>query len=142
MQLKLVSLDLGLAPVGVVTSFPNVLVRAYLNANPSTATVWTNAVGNVAGLVNSSLAQIADYSGGSTIITGGEVTAGFFANSTQSIDLSNVRDLGNSILGGGGPTANNQIYPDGPDVLTITATNVGPTPIQAFSRISWTEAQA
>ena len=142
MQLKLVSLDLGLAPVGVVTSFPNVLVRAYLNANPSTATSWTNAVGNVAGLVNSSLAQIADYSGGSTIITGGEVTAGFFANSTQSIDLSNVRDLGNSILGGGGATANREIYPDGPDVLTITATNVGPTPIQAFSRISWTEAQA
>jgi hypothetical protein len=50
--------------------------------------------------------------------------------------------LGNSILGGGGPNANNQIYPDGPDVLTITASNVGPTPVQVFSRISWTEAQA
>lgn len=142
MQLKLVSLDLGLSPVGLVTTNSNVLVRAYLNANPSTATVWTNAVGNVAGLVNSSLAQIADYSGGGTVITGGEVTAGFFASSTQNIDLTQVRDLGNSILGGGGPTANNQIYPDGPDVLTITASNVGPTPVQVFSRISWTEAQA
>jgi hypothetical protein len=142
MQLKLVSLDLALSPVGVVTSFSNVLVRAYLNSNPSTATAWTNAVGNVAGLVNSSLAQIADFSGGSTVITGGEVTAGFFADSTQSIDLSNVRDLGNSILGGGGPNANNQIYPDGPDVLTITASNVGPTPVQVFGRLSWTEAQA
>jgi hypothetical protein len=142
MQLKLTSLDLGLSPVGLVTSFSNVLVRAYLNATPSTATVWTNAVGNVAGLVNSSLAQIADYSGGGTLINGGEVTAGFFASSTQNIDLTQVRDLGNSILGGGGPNANNQIYPDGPDVLTITATNVGPTPVQVFSRISWTEAQA
>ena len=142
MQLKLVSLDLGLSPIGIVTSYSNVLVRAYLNATPSTATVWTNAVGNIPGQVNSSLAQIADYSGGGTVIAGGEVTAGFFASSTQSIDLSQVRDLGNSILGGGGPNANNQIYPDGPDVLTITASNVGPTPVQVFSRISWTEAQA
>lgn len=142
MQLKLVSLDLGLSPIGVVTSFSNVLVRAYLNSTVTTTTPWTNAVGNISGVVNSSLAQIADYAGGNSQVIGGEVTAGFFANSTQSIDLSNVRDLGNSILGGGGSNANSQVYPDGPDVLTITATNVGPTPVQVFSRISWTEAQA
>lgn len=142
MQLTLRSLDLSLSPVGVVTSYSNVLVRAYLNATPSTATAWTNAVGNVSSLVNSSLAQIADFSSATTIVSGGEVTAGFFTNATTSIDLTNVRDLGNSILGGGGANANAQIYPDGPDVLTITATNVGPTPVQVFGRISWTEAQA
>ena len=142
MQLTLRSLDLSLSPVGIITSYSNVLVRAYINATPSSATAWTNAVGGVAGLQNSSLAQVADYSGGSSIVSGGEVTAGFFASATQSIDLTNVRDLGNCILGGGGANSNVQIYPDGPDVLTITATNVGPTPVQVFGRISWTEAQA
>ena len=142
MQLTLDSLGLNIAPIGIVTSYPSVLVRAYLNAVPSTTTAWTNAIGNVAGFQNSSLAQIADYAGGTTAISGGEVTAGFLANQTQTISLENVRDLGNSILGGGGPNSNTQIYPDGPDVLTITATNVGPTAVQVFSRISWTEAQA
>ena len=127
--------------------FRSVLIRAYLNAYPTTATNWTNAVGGlgIATAVNSSLAQIADYAGGSTQILGGEVTGGFWVSGTGSVDLSNVRDLGNSILGGGGFTANNQVYPDGPDVLTIVATNYTPASVPSVSlqsRISWTEAQA
>jgi len=125
------------------SSTGSILVRAFLNGTPSAATVWTNAVGNVAGQVNSSLAQIADYGGGAVTLNGGEVTAGFFLNqATTTIDLSKVRDLGNSVLGGGGTTANTQIYPDGPDVLTITATNLTAASISLLSRISWTEAQA
>ena len=120
-----------------------ILIRAFLNGTPSTATVWTNAVGNVSGQVNSSLAQIADFGGTSTTFTGGEVTAGFFLNqATTTVDLSKVRDLGNSILGGGGATANTQIYPDGPDTLTLVATNLSATAVNVLSRISWTEAQA
>ena len=137
MQLVLRTLDLTTKTTGA-----NFLVRAYLNAVPSTATTWTNAVGNVSGLQNSSLAQIADYGGGTTSISGGEVTAGFFVSGTSSIDLDKVRDLGNCILGGGGATANTQIYPDGPDVLTITATNVGGAAVDVLARLSWTEAQA
>ena len=137
MQLVLRTLDLTTKTTGA-----NFLVRAYLNSTPSTATLWTNAVGNVPGIQNSSLAQIADYAGGTTTITGGEVTAGFFVNSTSSIDLDKVRDLGNCILGGGGAFANSQIYPDGPDVLTITATNVGGAAVDVLARLSWTEAQA
>lgn len=137
MQLILNSLGVNQSSTG------SILVRVYLNGTPSTATTWTNAVGNVAGLVNSSLAQIADYGGGSTTLSGGEVTAGFFLNqATTALDLTKVRDLGNSILGGGGATANTQIYPDGPDVLTITATNLTAASINLLSRISWTEAQA
>jgi len=141
MQLTLRTLDLTTSTVNA-----NLLVRAYLNATPSTATAWTNAVGNLSGAVNSSLAQIADYAGGSTTVTGGEVTAGFFVGSgANSIDLGNVRDLGNSILGGGGTNANSQIYPDGPDTLTIVVTNLS-TAVGAaatvFGRLSWTEAQA
>ena len=48
-----------------------------------------------------------------------------------------------STTGGGGATANVQIYPDGPDVLTITATNLTPaTTVSLLTRLSWTEAQA
>jgi hypothetical protein len=139
MQLKLVALDVSV--VGVTTG--SLLVRAYLNAAPSSATIWRNAVGDVPNLANSSLAQIADYSGGSTVVSGGEVTAGFFVGSgANSIDLTQVRDLGNSILGGGGSTANTQIYPDGPDTLTIVATNLQAGAVNVAGRLSWTEAQA
>jgi hypothetical protein len=140
-RVQLVLRELGVSIAGISTA--NVLVRAFLNATPSSATTWTNAVGNVAGQINSSLAQIADYGGGSTTVSGGEVTAGFFVAGTSTLDLSAVRDLGNSILGGGGATANTQIYPDGPDVLTITATNLTPgTTVNLLTRLSWTEAQA
>jgi hypothetical protein len=143
MQLTLKTLDLSV--VGVTTA--NLLVRAYINAVPTFATPWTNAVGNVTNSINSSLAQIADYSvspGAATTVrvTGGEVTGGYWVSQTGSTDISQIRDLGNSILGGGGANANTQIYPDGPDVLTIVVTNVSTTPTSVYGRISWTEAQA
>jgi len=139
MQLILRTLDVSI--VGIQTA--NVLVRAYINGTPSSATAWTNVVNNAAGVVNSSLAQIADYAGGTTTVTGGEVTGGFWVAGTGSIDISNVRDLGNCVLGGGGANSNTQIYPDGPDVLTIVATNYTPgTTVQLQGRIGWTEAQA
>ena len=121
----------------------NILLQEFLNATPSTATTWTNAIGNVSGVQNSSLAQIADYAGGSTTVSGGEVTAGIFSAGTDTLDLSTVRDLGNCILGGGGTTANTGIYPDGPDTLTLTVTNIAATgDVNVTGRISWTEAQA
>ena len=140
MQLTLRALDVSAIPA---TGNANLLVEAFLNGVPSSATTWTNAVGNITNRVNSSLAQIADYSAGSTTVTGGEVTAGFFVGSgANSIDLSQVRDLGNSILGGGGTAANTQIYPDGPDTLTIVVTNLTAVSCNVFGRLSWTEAQA
>jgi hypothetical protein len=141
MQLTLRALDVAAIPA---SGNANLLVEAFLNATPvGTATTWTNAVGNITGRINSSLAQIADYSTVSTTVTGGEVTAGFFVGSgANSIDLSQVRDLGNSILGGGGATSNTQIYPDGPDTLTIVVTNLTATNCNVFGRLSWTEAQA
>ena len=140
MQLTLRALDVSAIPA---SGNANLLVEAFLNGSPSSATIWTNAVGNITNRANSSLAQIADYSAGSTTVTGGEVTAGFFVGSgANSIDLSQVRDLGNSILGGGGSTANTQIYPDGPDTLTIVVTNLTATSCNVFGRLSWTEAQS
>jgi len=141
MQLTLRALDVAAIPQ---SGNANLLVQAFLNGTPSTATTWTNAVGNVTGRINSSLAQIADYAGiTTTTVSGGEVTAGFFVGSgANSIDLSQVRDLGNSIIGGGGTTANTQIYPDGPDTLSIVVTNLTSIPCNVFGRLSWTEAQA
>lgn len=139
MQLALRALDITSS---TATGEPSLLVTATLNGLPSSATTWTNAVGNSTALVNSSLAQIADYSGGSTTITGGEITGGFFTTGTTSVDLSSLRDLGNSILGGGGLVANAGIYPDGPDVVTISVTNLGTNTATVFSRLSWTEASA
>ena len=140
MQLTLRALDVSAIPA---SGNANLLVEAFLNGVPSTATTWTNAVGNATNRANSSLAQIADYSAGSTTVTGGEVTAGFFVGSgANSIDLSQVRDLGNSILGGGGTTSATNIYPDGPDTLTIVVTNLTAQSCSVFGRLSWTEAQA
>ena len=144
MQLLLNTLDVALQG----SSTGNLLVRAYLNGYPYVAVSgtfpsWTNAVGG-AFAPNSSLAQITDYSSvvpGVGVI-GGEVTGGFFVSSTGSVDISQVRDLGNSILGGASTSSQSSVYPDGPDTLTITVTNVNNTAASVLGRISWTEAQA
>ena len=136
MQLKLDSL--GLTFTG--TAQP-LLVTAVLNGTPSSTTAWTNAVGNAA-QQNSSLAQIASYAGGTTTVSGGEVAGGFFIQGTDRLDLRSVRDLGNSILGGGAANSNSGIYPDGPDTMTIVVRNLGASNATVFGRLGWTEAQA
>jgi hypothetical protein len=137
-------MQLVLDSLGITTrsASANMLVTAVLNGVPSTATAWTNAINNVTGIANSSLAQIANYAAGSTTVTGGEVTAGLLVTGTSTLDLGNVRDLGNSVLGGGAANANTNIYPDGPDVLTIVVTNTGAAAVDVLGRLSWTEAQA
>ena len=144
-RMQLVLRQLGVATNQTVSgSAVNLLVRANLNGTPSgsTARLWTNTVSGSTTAVNSSLAQVADYAGQNYQVNGGETTAGFFVDGTGTIDLSLVRDLGNSILGGGDATSNTGIYPDGPDILTFIATNVGLNAVNVFGRLSWTEAQA
>jgi hypothetical protein len=140
MQLKLTELGVSTQDAGT-----NYLVRAYLNAVPSVAATWTIPNFVDAGTANSSLAQIADYStNGNVTVYGGEITGGFLSQGTDSISLRTLRDLGNSILGGGGSSSRTGIYPDGPDVLTIVVTNTsaGSTAARFTGRLSWTEAQA
>ena len=137
MQLKMDS-------IGTTTSTinTNYLVTAVINGVPSSNTSWTSPTGNSLTAVNSSLAQIADYAGGTTTVTGGEVTGGFLSQGTDRQDLTNLRDLGNAIMGGGSTLASQQIYPDGPDVLTFLVTNLSLVKIDIAARIAWTEAQA
>jgi hypothetical protein len=103
--------------------------------------------GRFSSVGGSSLSQLAIHAPGTTI-TGGENVFGFYTTTgVQTEDLNQVRDLGTSILGGGNsflcPTTFNNLYPDGPDIITITATNVTTvTTNSILARISWTEAQA
>jgi hypothetical protein len=104
------------------------------------------ASGTFASVGGSSLAQVA-YHAANTTISGGESIYGFFTTNAgaTSQDLNQVRDIGNSILGGATslnvPTTPAGLYPDGPDVITVCATALGSTN-SINARLSWTEAQA
>ena len=73
---------------------------------------------------------------------GTENAAGKRLSNTTDFDLSQITDLGNSILGGDGT------FPNGPDVLTIAIVPIdtseinADTPLTVSSRITWTESQA
>ena len=110
-----------------------------------------SGAGSFAAAGGSSLAQIATHATATpfTTVTGGESILSFFVYTPGVVqqDLSLVRDLGNSILGGGTtatvPTSAVNLYPDGPDVVTIRVTNVSAVTTNTIAaRISWTEAQA
>lgn len=103
--------------------------------------------GTFAAAGGSSLAQVAYHT--AATITGGETVFGFFTTTpgVTTADLTIVREMGNSIVGGGSsytvPFNNFNKYPDGPDVLTICATNVTSVTTNTLNaRLSWTEAQA
>jgi hypothetical protein len=60
----------------------------------------------------------------------------------QFAELSDIADLGNSILGG------DDTFPNGPDILTVAVkvldfSGISPiSPLTVNGRISWTESQA
>ena len=110
--------------------------------------ITNSATPNWASVGGSSLCQYIFHTSGTTV-AGGETVFGFFLNnsgatagSTTQQDLILVRDLGTSILSGGTLVANTGIYPDGPDVITIVATNLAGSSGNLQARLSWTEAQA
>ena len=135
-------MQLVLRSVGAYTTGTNMsfLITLRLNGRLSGGTF-----NNLGG---SSLAQVAYHAAGQTI-SGGETIFGFFTTTpgvTASV-LSDVRDLGTSIIGGGlnniVPTTDNGKYPDGPDVLTICAQNITAVATNSINaRLTWTESQA
>jgi len=105
------------------------------------------SAGNFQAVGGSSLSQIC-FHAAATTIAGGEAAFSCFTNTnavTQQ-DLDKVRDLGTSILGGGTalavPTTPANLYPDGPDVVTLVAINNTGGSLTVQARLSWTEAQA
>jgi hypothetical protein len=112
-------------------------------------TYWFSS-GQYSAVGGSSLAQRYLHPSTDRLIPGtGEKIFTFFTNSTgvTQQDLTFVRDLANSILGGAStnhvPNGPTQKYPDGPDTLTMVATPIGSiNSASIIARLSWTEAQA
>lgn len=74
--------------------------------------------------------------------TGQTTTVSKRLSNTTAVDLKQITDLGNSILGG------DDVFPNGPDLLTVAVKviNVAEvsanSPFSASARITWTESQA
>lgn len=137
-------LQLQLTDMAAVTSGA-VLINLILNGY---CTGFTGSFSSIASgtQTSSSLAQVAVNTSNTASITGGESVTALYSNGVNSIDLGSVRDLGNSILGGGTsntvPTSQAGVYPDGPDILYIVAVNTTAAAVTMLARINWKEAQA
>ena len=100
-----------------------------------------------------SLSQLIKHEKGDTIVggtpvfslraSGGQVdSTGKRNTETVDFDLSKITDLGNSILGG------DNVFPNGPDLITIaarivdTAEVTSSAPFKIAGRLTWTESQA
>ena len=115
-----------------------ITVRYNCSSNIFQPALWAS---NVVG--SGSLSQVI-YHNPQDIVSGGDVILAFYATnagtgifaSTQQ-DLTIVKDLGNCVIGG------DSVYPDGPDVITVFATNLSTsTASPIYARLSWNEAQA
>jgi len=127
-----------LKSVGIVTSYA-LSISIKINSESTLFTTTSNWVS----VGNGSISQYLDHSvkGTTPAPTAGDNMYSFYAddgNGRAAItnqDISIIRDLGNSILGG------NNGYPDGPDLLVVFATNLSVNTATVKARISWTEAQ-
>jgi hypothetical protein len=142
-------MQLQLFELGIFATGP-LLVNLVLNGF-TTGTFsgqFTSPVTTGVGAFTSSLSQVAQNITNSVTVVGGESVAAAFTNTNgqTTLDLTQVRDLGNSILGGGTtniiPTAQAGFYPDGPDILYVCVTPLTATAITVNARLSWKEAQA
>ena len=141
-------MQLQLDSLGIVTTGATYLINLVLNGY-ATGAMSGGFVAPIqlANGITSSLAQIAVNTNSVTTFGGESVAAAFCqVNSVTTLDLSQVRDLGNSILGGGTsntvPTTNAGFYPDGPDILYVVAQANVATTSTITARLSWKEAQA
>jgi len=141
-------MQLALDSIGFYTTGTGYLINLVLNGFASGAFSGSFvAPVQQAGGITSSLAQVALNTNAITV-TGGESVYAGYTNPTgvTTLDLNKVRDLGNSILGGGPsntvPTTQSGFYPDGPDILYVVAIPLSATSSTIQARINWKEAQA
>jgi hypothetical protein len=126
-----------------------------LSHDCNVALILNGSVDNVTySIVGSpSLSELLKHNAGDRVIGGSEIFS-FRASGgnedaqgkrlpvTSEFDLSQITDLGNSILGGDG------VFPNGPDLLTIAAVPIDTSQVNSASplvmagRITWTESQA
>ena len=141
-------MQLELVQLGIYSSGPllvNLVLNGFVNFFSGQ---FTAPITQGAGAYTSSLAQVAVNNNNSVSLAGGESVSAAFTNTNgeTTLDLSGVRDLGNSIIGGGVtnavPTSYAGVYPDGPDILYVCVTPLTATAITVNARLSWKEAQA
>jgi hypothetical protein len=117
-----------------ITANTDIEVFLILNAIPSNASFL--------GAESPSLSQIIDHNHGDTLYGGTTIYSVKGSAGSLDIDLSELLELGNSILGGDG------VFPNGPDLLTLavqpqsTAGISGTAPFFVSGKISWSESQA
>lgn len=141
-------MQLELDSLGLYTTGTGYLINLVLNGYASGAFSgqFVAPVQQVGG-ITSSLAQIALNTNAITV-TGGESVFAGYTNPTgvTTLNLAAVRDLGNSILGGGTsntvPSTQSNFYPDGPDILYVVAIPLSTTSSTIVARLGWKEAQA
>jgi hypothetical protein len=142
-------MQLQLFELGIYATGP-LLVQLILNGYSTGvySTAFQAPLTQGAGATTSSLAQVAANVTNSVTLVGGESVAAAFTNTNgqTTLDLAQVRDLGNSILGGGNtntvPTSPANVYPDGPDVLYVCVTPLTGVATDVYARLTWKEAQA
>lgn len=142
-------MQLALDSIGLYTTGTGYLINLVLNGytNGGFTGGFVAPIQQTNG-VTSSLAQIALNTTAGITVTGGESVFAFYTNPTgvTTASLAGVRDLGNSILGGGTTntisTSQTGFYPDGPDILYVVATPLSITSSTILARINWKEAQA
>jgi hypothetical protein len=141
-------MQLELVQLGIYATGP-LLVNLVLNGFATNFSgQFTSPITQGVGAYTSSLAQIAVNNLNSAQLQGGESVSAAFTNTNgeTTLDLSGVRDLGNSIIGGGisnsVPSSYAGVYPDGPDILYVCVTPLTATAITVNARLSWKEAQA
>lgn len=120
-----------------VTSNVNVQTTGILNPTGLTiSTAGWVAVNSVASGSQPSFAQV--YNGVSGVAAPGERIFSTIvqANNQNNLDLTGLKEMSNAIIGGNNP------FPDGPDVLCITVTNLTSSVAGVQVNLFWTEAQA
>ena len=97
---------------------------------------------NFSPVISPSLTQVIQHTGNDTI-SGGTQVYNFRASGgagaadlSTSVDVSELFELSNSILGG------DSVFPDGPDILTVAVARLTGEATQTSAKLTWTEAQA
>ena len=117
-----------------VTSNQDIIVFLILNALPSSL--------HFDKVQQPSLSELIEHNAGETLSNGTTIYSLKASSGSTEINLGELLEMGNSILGGDG------IYPAGPDLLTVavqpqnTAGISGTTPLFVSGKISWSESQA
>lgn len=89
-----------------------------------------------------SLSQVIKHRAGDTILGGVTIYTTKVSAGSLSVDLAELLEIGNSMLGG------DNIFPAGPDLLTLAVQAQNPSgltlaaPLQVSGNISWSESQA